>query len=144
MTAKILDNIVLASWTSVCKSAAINAETMDTEDEDELEKKTEDLEQKAGEGGERDEAKVERMDTEDEDEPEKRREDPQEKGGEGGEEDEAGAQLKEDESLPVDNKEEQKDEVKSKDEEGLDKPKYEEEQIEVENPKDGEKLQEDE
>ena len=29
------------------------------------------------------------------------------------------------------------------DEEGLDKPKYEEEQMEVENPKDGEKLQED-
>ena len=142
MTAKILDNIVLASWTSVCKSVAINAETMDTEDE--LEMKTEDPQQKAGEGVERDEAKAERMDTEGEDEPEKSREDPQEKGGEGGEEDEARAHLKEDESLPVGNKEEQNEEVKSKDEEGLDKPKYEEEQIEVENPKDGEKLQEDE
>ena len=73
----------------------------------------------------RDEAKAERMDTEDEDEPEKSREDPQEKGGEGGEEDEARAHLKEDESLPVGNKEEKNDEPKSKDEEGLDKPKYE-------------------
>ena len=53
MTAKILDNIVLASWTSVCKSTAINAETMDTEEEDELEKKTEDRSRKLEKVGRR-------------------------------------------------------------------------------------------
>lgn len=49
---KILDNIVLASWTTLCKSATINIENIDSEDEDAIEEENKDPQQKAREGGE--------------------------------------------------------------------------------------------